>query len=84
MSVKSIEEIYPLTIVNCRYKDRIIIFNASNDADYISTAVGNEEVSYRLESWLEETLPSYGVKYGIGKDIWSAFEDYKERNKENK
>ena len=80
MKVKNIEDIYPLTIVSNRYNSKIIIFNSHNESRYISTACEDEEVSYNLEDWLEKTIPTYGVNYGTGNDIWSAFEDYKIRN----
>ena len=38
------------------------------------------QTKQELEEWLEKTIPTYGVNYGIGNDIWSAFEDYKIRN----
>lgn len=79
MKTKNIEDIYPLTIVRMRFKDKIIIFNCINSANFINTAVENEEISYDIENWLEREMSLYDIKFGIGNDIWSAFEDYKIR-----
>lgn len=71
-----IEDIYPLTIVNMRYKDKIILFQAHNENPVITTAVEDEEVSYDIESWLSEKAGSFGIRYGIGNTVNEALEDF--------
>ena len=75
--IKHIEDIYPLTIVKMRYGDKIVIFNANNDAGFVNSVQGNEEVYYILEKWMKENVEP--CLYGIGDTIWEAFEDYKKR-----
>lgn len=75
-----IEEIFPLTIVNMRYGQRLVIFNAYAHCDFITSVQEDEEVHYILEKWLEEHV-SYICNYGIGYTIEEAFVDYKKRIK---
>lgn len=75
--IKTIEDIYPLTIIQMRYGGKYVIFNATCDADFISSVEGDEEVYYNINKWLEENVsPCY---YGIGETIDGAFEDFKIR-----
>jgi len=76
---QKIEDIYPLTIIAMRYGGRFVIFNCEEDADFVASVQGDEEVSYGTEEWMEKNASF--VVYGIGADLYSAFEDYKERLK---
>ena len=78
--MKKIEEIFPLTIVNMRYGQRLVIFNAYSICDFIASVQEDEEVHYILEEWLEEHVLPF-CNYGIGETIEEAFEDYKKRLK---
>lgn len=79
----NIEDIYPLTIISMRYKDRLIMFNCTTNMEFISDAVNSEEISYDIEEWLEiRVKKEYGINYGIGHTIWDTFQDYKQRLKD--
>ena len=78
----SLEEIYPLTIINPRFGDQFIILNCTSDFDLLSKIEDDEEISYDYESYLERNLLSYEIKFGIGYSIIEAFIDYQKRNYE--
>ena len=65
---KTWEDIYPLTLINLRYKG-YIAFNAEEDAGFVQD-VNTEEVSYRLNDWLEENVDP--CPYGVGDTIMEA------------
>lgn len=65
---KTWEEIYPLTLINLRYKG-YIAFNAEEDAGFVQE-VNTEEVSYILNDWLEENVDP--CPYGVGDTIMDA------------
>lgn len=77
--MKRIEDIYPLTIVKMRYGSKIVIFNADNDAGFVDSVQGDEEVFYQLEEWMSENVAP--CLYGIGDTLQEAFENYLERSK---
>lgn len=74
---KTIEHIYPLTIVKMRYKGKIVIFNLDCDNDDTIQVQLSDEPSYDLENWLAEHF-SPGT-YGFGDTIMEAFVDFQER-----
>ena len=76
-NIDKIEDIYPLTIIKMRYGGRYIIFQAEDDAGFIGSASGNEEVYYIIDEWLKENV--YPCCYGIGDTINEAFNDFKLR-----
>lgn len=77
IKIEKIEDIYPLTIVTMRYGGKIIIFNSESDNSKIHEVQLEEEPYHDLHNWLEKNIaPQY---YGVGVDLWDAFEDYKKR-----
>jgi len=76
------DSIFPLTIVQMRYGGKFVIFNSYSTFKIINDVEEDEEISYDIENWLEKTCPSYGVKFGIGSDIWQAYYDYTKRNEQ--
>lgn len=75
---QNINDIYPLTIVNMRFGNRLIIFNAPCDSDFVNTAEGDENVFFRIDEWLEDNVAP--CLYGIGNTLDEAFKDYKKRS----
>jgi hypothetical protein len=75
-----IEDIYPMTIVNMRYGNFAII-EASCDAECVNSLEGNEEWSYDPHHFMKKEWEH--INYGVGVDILSAFEDFKERYNSN-
>jgi len=63
------EDIYPLTLINMRFGDYYVAFNAEADASFVQ-AVNTEEVSYELKAWLERKVDP--CPYGIGKTVIEA------------
>jgi len=59
------EDIYPLTLIKLRFKG-YVAFMAEEDASFVQE-VNNEEVSYRLEEWLEENVSP--CPYSVGETI---------------
>lgn len=77
MIPKTIEEIFPLTIVSPRYLGKsIIIFNSYSKFNGIPELEESEEAALDINNWLDENVT---CDYGIGITIWDAFENY--RNK---
>ena len=63
------EDIYPLTLITMRYGGKYVAFNAEEDSGFVQ-AVNREEVSYRLNDWLEENVDP--CPYGVGDTIMEA------------
>jgi len=78
-SFKDYHDIYPLTIVNMRFGDKYVAFNCDNDAGFVDSVQGDEEVCYRLEEWMEENVSP--CLYGIGTTIWEALDNLIEASK---
>ncbi len=51
-----IEEIFPLTIVNMRYGQRLVIFNAYADCDFITSVQEDEEVRHQLREAVDDDV----------------------------
>ena len=66
---KEWEDIYPLTLITMRYGGKYVVFNAEEDAGFVQE-VNTEEVSYRLNDWLEEKVDP--CPYGVGDTIMDA------------
>ncbi len=74
---KCIEDIYPLTIIITRFGGKVVIFNRDSDSGFIhEVQLGERSVSDLSEMLNEELSPS---PYGIGEDIYKAFDDYQQR-----
>lgn len=73
--IHQIEDIFPLTIIQTRH-GKIVIFNADNDAEFIDSCQGDEEVQYDLLNWLSSNV---FCPYGVGRSLYEAFQDYKMR-----
>lgn len=79
MIPKTIEDIYPLTIISPRYIDGVIIFNATSSAIFkIDDIEELEELSYLIQGsdWLEKNIIQ---DFGKGATIVEAFENYKNK-----
>ncbi len=72
---KEWEEIYPLTLIKLRFGG-YIAFNAEEDAEFVQE-VNTEEISFRLESWLEENVDP--CPYGVGRTITETMNNLLER-----
>jgi hypothetical protein len=79
--VKTIEDIYPLTIVRMRH-GKFAIVNANCDAYCVNSLEGDEEWQYYPHEYMKKEWEH--VKYGIGDTIYEAFLDYQEREKNHK
>lgn len=77
--INNIEDIYPLTIVKQRYSGKIVIVEGDSDYSCVSSLQGNEEWSYHPHEYMDKEWAH--INYGIGSDIYSAFEDFKKRYK---
>ena len=73
--IHRIEDIYPLTIVAMRYGGAIVIFEADNHCDFISSVQGDEEVYYHVREWMNDNWSH--INYGMGPTLSDAFEDFK-------
>ena len=72
---KTLEDIYPLTLINLRFKG-YVAFMAEEDASFVQE-VNNEEVSYRLEEWLEENVSP--CPYSVGETIMDTMNNLLEK-----
>ena len=78
--INKLEEIYPLTIVSRRFGGFAIV-NCNCDAACVNSLEGDEELHYGDSAIKFMDKEWFGVKYGLGKTIEKAYEDYKNRNK---
>lgn len=77
---KTIEEIYPLTIVNMRFGDYIVIFNCNSYSGFVRYIEDDQDINQHIKEYLEENV---FFNYGIGKTLVEAFVDYQERELKN-
>lgn len=77
---KTWEDIYPLTIINMRYGDKYIAFNAEVDSGFVQD-VNTEEVHYELKAWLERNVDP--CPYGVGSTIMDALNNLLESMNKN-
>ena len=73
---KTWEDIYPLTLIQMRFGGKYVAFNAEEDAGFVQE-VNTEEVSYQLESWLEENVDP--CPYGVGTTIMDTMNNLLEK-----
>jgi hypothetical protein len=76
--IERIEDIYPLTIISMRYSGKFIILNTIADNPRVSELQECEEPWHILDEYMKKHFSPF--PYGIGEDIWSAFEDFKKRH----
>jgi hypothetical protein len=69
------EDIYPLTLIKLRF-GRYVAFKAEEDTGFVQE-VNTEEISYILESWLEENVSP--CPYGVGRTITEAMNNLLEK-----
>lgn len=72
--IKSIEDIYPLTIVST-YQGRFVIINQESDHPCVSLLEGDEDYQYHFKELMKWDWED--VNYGVGLTISEAFEDFK-------
>jgi hypothetical protein len=76
-----VSTIYPLTIINCRYIDYIIVFNAHSDASVI---IDLQLFDYSLLDnpleYIDNKITSFDILYGIGNTLNTALTNYFLRN----
>jgi len=73
---RTIEEIFPLTIVMMRYGGKIVICNTIADNSTIQDLQESEEPMYDIDGYITKWSC---FDYGYGDTIWQAFEDYQKR-----
>lgn len=75
-----IENIYPLTIVATRFNSLFVILNCDQHLKMVGQIQETEEPTHDLVEWMDSNNFTE-TKYGFGKTIQEAFEDYKYRLK---
>jgi len=71
-TVKTYEEIYPLTVIQMRYGGKYVAFQTESDARVVINTQLNEEAMYDVKGYIEK---QYFGLYGVGDNIFSALND---------
>jgi len=71
-TIKTHEEIYPLTVIQMRYGGKYVAFQTESDARVVINTQLNEEAMYDVKGYIEK---QYFGLYGVGDNIFSALND---------
>ena len=71
-TIKTYEEIYPLTVIQMRYGGKYVAFQTESDARVVINTQLNEEAMYDVKGYIEKQF--FGL-YGVGDNIFSALND---------
>jgi hypothetical protein len=71
-TIKTYEDIYPLTVIQMRYGGKYVAFQTESDARVVINTQLNEEAMYDVKGYIEK---QYFGLYGVGDNIFSALND---------
>jgi len=71
-TVKTYEEIYPLTVIQMKYGGKYVAFQTESDARVVIDTQMDEEAMYDVKGHIEKQF--FGL-YGVGDTVFSALDN---------